>query len=128
MAENGTETKAKTNIWREVTEQISDHVDLAALELRFETQQAGKRLLAAGIIFILALTGFIVLQVALVGWLMRVGLSLGISAFLLSLVYFVLAAVVYWTLGRRDNRSGPPFLATQREIHETIKWIQKIFS
>jgi len=126
MADNGSENK--TSIWREVTEQISDHVDLAALELRYETRQAGSRLLAAGIIFVLALTGFIVLQVAVIGWLMRAGLSLGIAALLLSLVYFALAAGVYWKLGRRDKRAGPPFLATQRELHETIKWIQKIFS
>ena len=126
MAENGSENR--TSIWREVTDQISDHVDLAALELHYETQQAGKRLLAVGIVLILVLTGFIVLQVAVIGWLMRAGLSLGIAALLLSFVYFALALGVYWALGRRDKRAGPPFLATQRELHETIQWIQKIFS
>jgi uncharacterized membrane protein YqjE len=125
MAENGAETK--TNMWREVTDQISDHVDLAALELRYETREAGKRLLAGGIVLVLALTGFIVLQVAAIGLLMRAGLSLGLSALLLSLVYFGLAAGVYWALGRRDKRAGPPFLATQQELHQTIKWIQKVF-
>jgi uncharacterized membrane protein YqjE len=126
MAENGSENK--TSIWREVAGQVSDHVDLAALELRYETQQAGKRLLAAGIIFVLALTGFIVLQVAAIGWLTRAGLSIGVAALLLSFSYFALAAAVYWKLGRRDKRAGPPFLATQRELHETLQWIQKIFS
>jgi uncharacterized membrane protein YqjE len=126
MAENGSETK--TNIWREVTNQISDHVDLASLELRYETHQARKRLVAAGIVFVFALTGFIVLQVAAIGWLMRAGLSLGVAALLLSLIYFALATGVYWIFGRRDKRVGPPFQATQRELHETLQWIQKIFS
>jgi uncharacterized membrane protein YqjE len=126
MSENGRE--GRSSIWRDVTEQISDHVDLAALELRYETKQAKKRLLAAAASAVLVLTGFIVLQVALVGALMRAGLSLSLASFLLSLAYFLLALVVYWTLGRRDKRTGPPFLATQREIHETLRWIQKIFS
>ncbi len=126
MSENGTEQR--TNIWREVAGQISDHVDLASLELRYETEHAGKKLLAAAIIFVLVLTGFLVAQVGLVIALMKVGLSLGISALVLGSVYFVSALIVYWTLGRRDRRIGPPFSATQREIHETMQWIQKILS
>jgi uncharacterized membrane protein YqjE len=126
MAENGTETKS--TIWRDVTSQISDHVDLAALELRYETQQAGKRLLAFSITAILALTGFIVLQVAIVGWLMGTGLSLGNAALILGVLYFAVAAGVYGACGRRDKRAGPPFVATQKELHETLQWIQKIFS
>lgn len=126
MSENSSEKRG--SIWQDVTEQVSDHVDLAALELRYETKQAAKRFLAAALIFVLVLTGFIVLQVAIVGLLMRAGLSLGLASFLLSLVYFAVALVVYWTLGRRDPRAGPPFIATQREIHETLRWIQKIFS
>ena len=55
MSENGTEKR--TNVWKEVAGQVSDHVDLASLELRYETQQAGKKLFAAAIIFILVLTG-----------------------------------------------------------------------
>ena len=128
MSESENDTEKRGGIWRDVTEQISDHLDLAALELRYETKQATKRLLAAGIVFVLVLTGFIVLQVSIVGALMRAGLSLGLASFLLSLAYFVLALIVYWTLGRRDQRAGPPFLATQREIHRTLRWIQKVFS
>src|SRR6266481_3468242 len=124
MKENGNERKS--NIWREVAGQVSDHVDLASLELRYETTQVGKKLLACAIILVLVLTGFIVLQVAAVGALMKVGLSLGLSALLLSGLYFILALVVYWVLGRRDKRVGPPFASTQRELHETLEWIQKI--
>jgi hypothetical protein len=78
MGENGSERRS--NIWREVAGQVSDHVDLASVEMRYEAQMAGRKLLAAGIIFILVLTGFIVLQVALIGALMKTGLSLGNSA------------------------------------------------
>jgi uncharacterized membrane protein YqjE len=126
MSENGTEKRG--NIWSEVAAQVSDHVDLASLELRFEAEHAGKKLLAAGIIFVLVLTGFIVLQVAIVGALMRAGLSLGLSALLLSGLYFLSAIWVYLKLGRRDRRAGPPFAATQRELHQTMRWIQKILS
>ena len=126
MKENGNDRKG--SIWRDVAGQVSDHVDLASLELRYETKQAGKKLLAFAIILVLVLTGFIVLQVAAVGALMKVGLSLGLSALLLSGIYFLLAFVVYWVLGRRDKRAGPPFSASQRELHETLEWIQKILS
>ncbi len=126
MHENGTEKHS--TIWRDVTEQVSDHLDLAALELRFESQQAIKKLLAVAVCGMLVLTGFIVLQVSLVGAMMRFGLSLGVSALVLSLVYFALAMAVYWILGRRDKRAGPPFIGTQKELHETLRWIQKILS
>lgn len=126
MSENGTEKRG--SLWRDVTDQLSDHLDLAALELRYEAQVAGKKLVAGAIMFLLILTGFIVLQVALVGALMKVGLSLGVSALILSGIYFILAFAVFEVLGRRDKRVGPPFAASQREIHETIKWIQKILS
>jgi hypothetical protein len=126
MSEIGKEDRS--SLWRDVMEQISDHLDLAALELRYETQQAKKRLLAAVIVLILVLTGFMLLQVALVEGLMRVGLSLGLASFFLSLAYFTLALVAYWVLGRRDKRAGPPFFGTLREIHETLRWIQKTFS
>jgi uncharacterized membrane protein YqjE len=126
MSENGTEKRS--TIWRDVAGQVSDHLDLASLELRYEVQHAGKKLVAGAIIFLLVLTGFIVLQVALVGGLMKGGLSLGVSALILSGIYFVLAILVYWVLARRDKRVGPPFAATQRELRETIQWIQKILS
>jgi uncharacterized membrane protein YqjE len=126
MSENGTEERS--NVWKEVAGQVSDHVDLASLELRYETQQAGKKLVAAAIIFLLVLTGFIVLQIAMVGALTKIGLSMTISALILCGLYFALAAGVYWVLGRRDKRVGPPFVKTQRELHETLRWIQKILS
>lgn len=126
MSENGTDRK--TNIWSQVAGQVADHVDLASLELRYETQQAGKKLFAFALILILVLTGFIVLQVALVGALMKLGLSLGSSALVFSGLYFVLAIVVYAAWGRRDKRAGSPFGATQKELRETIQWIQKILS
>jgi uncharacterized membrane protein YqjE len=126
MSENGSERRS--NIWREVAGQVSDHVDLASLELRFEAQMAGKKLLAAAIMLILVLTGFIVLQVALIGALMKTGLSLGLSALLFSGLYFLMAIFVYMKLARRDKRAGPPFAGTQRELHETLQWIQKILS
>ncbi|SRR5258706_13465789 len=126
MRENGNDRKS--TIWRDVAGQVSDHVDLASLELRYETKRVGKKLLASAIIFILVLTGFIGLQVAAVGALMKAGLSMGLAALSLSGLYFLLALMVYWVLGRRDKRIGPPFAATQRELHETLEWIQKILS
>ncbi len=126
MSENGAEKR--TNIWKEVAGQLSDHVDLASLEMRYEAVQAGKKLIAAGIVFIFVLTGFIVMQVAIVGALMKTGLSLGLSAFLVSMVYFAVAFAAYWMLGRRNKHAGPPFIGTQRELHETLRWIQKILS
>ena len=126
MSENGAEKR--TNIWRDVTGQLSDHVDLASLELRYEARQASKKLLASAIILVLVLTGFIVLQVAIIGALMKTGMSLGLAATVLGGSYLALAIAVYGVLGRRDKRAGPPFVGTQRELHETLQWIQKILS
>ena len=126
MRENGSDRKR--TIWGEVAGQVADHVDLASLELRYESQQVAKRLIAFGIILVLVMTGFIVLQVSLVGYLTKFGLSLGTSALILGGFYFILAIVVYFALARRGKRVGPPFAATQRELRETIEWIQKILS
>ena len=78
MSEDG--EQSRKTIWKEVTEQISDHIDLAALELRYEARLVGRRLVAAAVSLILALTGFIVLQVALIRVLMRAGLPMGRAA------------------------------------------------
>ena len=126
MSENGTEKRG--SIWKEVAGQISDHVDLASLEMRYEAMRAGEKLIAAAIVFILVLTGFIVLQVAVIGGLMKVGLSVPLAAFVVSFVYFGLAFAAYWALAKRDKSAGPPFVGTQREIHETLRWIQKVLS
>ncbi len=89
-----------------------------------------KRLLAAAIIFILVLTGFIVLQVAVVGALMKTGLSLGASAFLISiaLLRFGGGGVSRFLGVAGISAPGLPSSGTQREIHETLGWIQKILS
>lgn len=126
MSQNGSERK--TTIWRELAGQLSDHVDLAALELRYEGTQAMRRLAALGIMLILILTGFIVLQVAIIEGLGRFGLSMGWATLLLSGIYFLGAIIVYMVFCRRDPRLGPPFAASQREVHETLRWIQKLFS
>lgn len=126
MSENGSPNNRST-IWKQVASQLSDHVELASLELRYEGERALKKLLVAGAMMVLVMTGFIVLQVSLVGWLMKVGLSLGASALILSGVYFVLAYVIF-TVSRRDRRVGPPFAGTQKELQATIQWIQKILS
>ncbi len=126
MSENGTAAK-KGSIWQEVAGQLSDHIELASLELRYESERAVKKMVLAGALLVLVLTGFIVLQVSLVGWLMMAGLSLGVSSLILSSFYFILAALLFKN-SRRDKRAGPPFAGTQRELQETIQWIQKILS
>jgi uncharacterized membrane protein YqjE len=126
MNENGSPKQG--NIWKDVAEQVADHVDLASLELRFEAERATKKLVVAAAAFILVLTGFIVLQVAIVGGLMKTGLSLGLSATLLSSLYFLLAIGIYLKWGKRDRRAGQPFARTQTELRETLKWIQNILS
>lgn len=125
MTENG--SPKRSSIWKEVAGQLSDHVELASLELRYESERAIKKLLVGGAVLVLVLTGFIVLQVSVVGWLMKAGLSLGTSATLLSAIYFLLAYALFH-VARRDKRVGPPFASTQRELQSTIQWIQKILS
>ncbi len=126
MSENGTPPKRHT-IWKDVADQLSDHIELASLELSYESDRAAKKLFAVAAMLVLVLTGFIVLQVALIGGLMRLGLSLGVSALIFSTLYFVAAYAIFHRT-RRDKRAGPPFAATQRELKESIQWIQNILS
>jgi hypothetical protein len=122
------ESNRRNNLWRDVTGQMSDHVELAALELRYETSQAKRRALAWAVVLVLVMTGFIILQVAVVAVLMKTGLSLARSSGILALAYFGLGALIYGLRGRRDGRAGPPFAASQKEIKESLRWIQRLFS
>ncbi len=126
MSENGTEKTRSP--WSDVAAQLSDHVDLASLELRYESESLGKSFFALAVAFVFGLAGFIVLQVALIGALRLAGISMGLASLLLSVLYFALAFGVYMKFGRRDPRVGAPFLGTQRELHKTLKWIQNVLS
>jgi hypothetical protein len=122
------ESTRRSNVWRDMAGQVSDHVELAALEFRYEAAQAKKRAQAWAVVFLLVLTGFIILQVAAVAGLVKLGLSLAGSSGILALAYFVLGSLVYWIQGRRDKRAGAPFAASQKEIKESLRWIQRLFS
>jgi heme A synthase len=122
------DNEKRSTIWREATAQFADHVELAALELRYEARQAKRRAVAAATVLILVLTGFILVQAGIILSLMRAGLPAWVASFVLGGTYLVLALVVYVLFGRRDKRAGPPFQGTQRELGETLRWIQNLFS
>ena len=126
MKTNGAETKP--SLLSAILAQLSDHFDLATLELRYEVGIAGRRLLVFGIALILGLTAFALLQISLVFALMKIGLSISLACLILAVVYAGVAVVLGVMFGRRSPKSGAPFAATQREVKESLRWIQKLFS
>jgi len=116
------------SVLADVSAMIEDHLDLAALETHYELQQAGKRGFAFAVIFMLALAAFLLAQVAVVFGLAALGLSIWVSCLVIAALYALAAVGIYVRWGRRDPRVGPAFAGTRREVGETLRWVQKIFS
>jgi uncharacterized membrane protein YqjE len=123
-----TEEKAPPSMISQVLAQISDHLELISLESRYESGRAMRWLAFVGASLFIAFFAFALLQVTFVGLLMKMGLSLGLSCLTLAVVYGLVAAGLGWTVMRSNRGAGMPFEASQREIKETLKWIQKLLS
>lgn len=96
--------------------------------MAYEASLAGRRLILGAVALILGMTAFILLQVTIVMGLSQLGVSVPVSALILSGVYGAVAFGLLRRFGRRHPEAGPPFEATQRELEESYRWIQKILS
>jgi len=112
---------------KETLNQISDHIELAALEWRYEKDQSLRTVAAIGAAVFLLFFAFALIQIALIRALMVAGLSLGLACMVLAAVYATSAVVIVMKFGKRDRRAGEPFAGTRREARETFQWIQKLF-
>lgn len=108
---------------------VEDHVHLATLEAQYEIQQARRRMLLIGVAGILAMTAFLLGQVAIVdGLVALLKLPVWAVCLLLMVIYGAAAAFVIKNYTARDPKAGAPFSGTRREMIETLQWIQKLFS
>lgn len=122
------EGEPKGSRWSEIFALLDDQLKLASLELRYEKALALRRVLAYGMVVLLVATAFVLLQVALVCALLRVGLALGGACLGLGCVYVAGAWGVFRVWARRDPRVGKPFQASAEELKENLRWIRKFFS
>jgi len=125
MAENG---RPKRSLIGEALDILDDQVELASLELEYEATLGARRIAALAGIAILVVTGFALLQVAMIWGLMKLGLSVGISSLILAFLYGGGAALIYRVLVRRDPKVGGAFAGTREELHKNIRWIRHFFS
>jgi uncharacterized membrane protein YqjE len=126
--ENAQETH-RPSLLADLAGVLEDHVNLAALEAQFEVQQASRRFLVLAIAAVLGLSGFLLLQVAIVdGLVVLLKLPVWGVCLILTVIYGTAAAVIFNTYGQRDPKAGTPFSGTRRELIGTLQWIQKLFS
>jgi uncharacterized membrane protein YqjE len=126
METNGHTTKP--SFLREALGMLEDHAELASLEWRYERSQAIRRLVAVAIATGLAFGAFLLLLIATVYGLVSLGLNVGWVALGLGVLCAIASAIIVQTVGQRDPRAGRPFEGTRRQAHESIEWIQKLFS
>jgi uncharacterized membrane protein YqjE len=104
-----------------------DHLELAKLEWAFEREQWWRRFIARGVGAVFYLTGYVFSQIALMGWLIRRGMSIVGAGFMLGGLYLLLGLVVAKFCNDRDSIDGGPMRATRNEIARSFNWIEKHF-
>jgi uncharacterized membrane protein YqjE len=107
---------------------LKDHLDLALLEWGYEKQEGWRRLLCLGVGALFLFSSFVYLQVAVIGWLLRMGLRWEGIGFLLGAFYFASGISVIWFLGRRQKGLGPAFQGSITELKRSLRWIENHFS
>jgi hypothetical protein len=124
---NGNGMESSSSIQRVMT-LLEDHMELGALECRYESSQARRRIRAVIFGAVFGLTAFVFLQVALVQGLLRAGFPLLELCLLAAAVYGTLAVIIYRRWGRRDPRAGPPFQTSGEEFKRSLQWIRQNLS
>jgi uncharacterized membrane protein YqjE len=104
---------------------LRDHLELASVELKYAKDKARRRLLGWVAAGLLAVTGYVFLQVALLGGLRALGLGLGQGALLLGVVYALGAFLIIKKFSKSDKQTGSAFQATRDELHRSFNWIEK---
>jgi len=106
---------------------LNDHLELASLEWGYEKQEGWRRLLGFCVGAILLLSSFAYLQMALIGWLLRMGLKWEGIGLILGPAYLVSGILVILLFGKRQKGLGAPFQGSRSELQRSIKWIEKRF-
>jgi Putative Actinobacterial Holin-X, holin superfamily III len=106
---------------------LRDHLELVSLEWQYERQRAWRRFLIKGSGAIFLATSYIFIHVALIGALLRWGMSVGMIGLCLSLFYFVLGSLMLGFFKKHDAEAEKPFQGTREEVKRSFNWIEKYF-
>jgi len=107
---------------------LEDHVELAHLEYRFESDQARREAAFCGAAVLCAFLGFTFLQIALIIGLLRIGIPLYVLCLFFSVFYGCAGVFIYHRYGKRDPRVGEPFQGTREEAGKSLRWIHQLLS
>ncbi len=125
MIEGSQESKGRI---QQILEVLTDHAELASLELRFEAKQASRRLAVLAAVALLISMVVVLLHVALILGLVALGLHPAFACLVVAAADAGGAYAMAVNLGRRDPRAGSPFEQTRQELPESVEWIRKLFS
>ena len=123
---NGNGIESSSVIQRIVT-LLEDHIKLGALECRYESNQARRRIGAIILGAVFGLTAFVFLQIVAVHGLLHLGLPLWVVCLFGTAFYGLLSVFIYRRWGRRNPRAGLPFQASGEELKRSLQWIRQTF-
>ena len=107
---------------------LEDHVELASLELRFARQELRRRTMFLFGAILGGVSAFVLLHVAGLSILSRLGVPLYIPCLMLTLAYAIIAQRAFRRAVWRDPRVGEYFQATSQELNKSLQWTRQLFS
>jgi hypothetical protein len=114
-------------ILKQMRDVLGAHVDLVALESRYEWDYWRRLVVVLAICGLLAFSVYILLNIVVLSALVHAGLPLWGACLILIGVYAAAAAFLFFGTVKRDPRAGAPFQGSLAEWQRSLAWIQKRF-
>jgi uncharacterized membrane protein YqjE len=107
---------------------LDDHLELAQLECRYESEAGRRRLIALAFVALCLVSAFVFMQIVLTRTLLHRGWSLSGACLALALFWSAAGLGIYLKAGRRDPRVPEAFEGTRQELRRSLQWMQKHIS
>ena len=116
------------SVRRHILGLLEDHLELAQLECRYESERARRRLITLALAALCFVSAFVFMQIVLTRALMQRGWSLSGACLALGVLWSVVGGWIYLKAGRRDPRVPEAFEGTRQELRRSLQWMQKHIS
>jgi uncharacterized membrane protein YqjE len=113
---------------KRILDLIEDHLDLAQLEWRYESETGRRRLGGLALAALSAFAALIMIHLMLIDLLHRWGMPLYGIGLLLAVLWSGVAWYAYQRFARRAPDVGTPFQATREELRNTLRWTRQNLS
>lgn len=107
---------------------VEDHVELANLDIQYETCTARRTLMRMGVAALCFFMTSFFISGGIAMALTLAGLSAPVACVAVGAVWGIAGGIVLYNRTPRDPRLGEPFSASKRELSKTLQWIQKRIS